>query len=150
MAAAVAVGLGLIVARGRVLLLLRERDPYGGLWSLPGGKAEPGEGLELCCARELQEELGWRVAVDGLALVVDETLVGGGDWLLAIFRCQPPPGPRPVPPGCRWAALDHLERLAMIPTDRRFIADALALPPGSPVPLRRAVVAPGPRVLSYA
>jgi 8-oxo-dGTP diphosphatase len=147
------VALGLLVrdAPGgrQVLLLRRRRDPYGGLWSLPGGKAEPGEGLEEACARELREELGWEVGVDGLALLVQETLEGAGDWLLAIFRCRPPDPADPAPEDCAWFALDALEGLDVIPTDRRFIADALALPPDAPVPVRRARVGRGPRILSY-
>lgn len=48
---------------GRVLLVLRGREPSRGLWSVPGGKVEPGETLEEACAREVLEETGLTVRV---------------------------------------------------------------------------------------
>lgn len=47
---------------GQVLLIQRARAPWEGAWSLPGGRLEPGETAEDCAARELQEEMGLRVA----------------------------------------------------------------------------------------
>ena len=49
-----------VIARGgRVLLCRRpEGKRCAGLWEFPGGKAEPGETLEVCLARECHEELG--------------------------------------------------------------------------------------------
>ena len=39
-----------------VCIIFRER--YGGDWSLPKGKVEPGESVEECAIREVKEELG--------------------------------------------------------------------------------------------
>lgn len=45
--------------RGKdVLLIQRNRPPSEGLWTLPGGRLEPGEDAEHCALRELREELG--------------------------------------------------------------------------------------------
>lgn len=123
------VALGLCVDQDRVLLLLRPKDPYGGLWSLPGGKREQGEGLATTCRRELWEELGCRGEVAGLRLLVDETLYaedGGrlGRWILAVFAFRLPKGAR-LPQGVAFFPLAGLGAVDMIPTDRRFIADAL-------------------------
>lgn len=48
---------GVVVRAGRVLLLKNERDE----WELPGGKLEVGEDPESCVAREISEEIGWKV-----------------------------------------------------------------------------------------
>jgi 8-oxo-dGTP diphosphatase len=48
---------------GRVLLVLRGRDPQRGRWSVPGGKVEPGETLEQAATREALEETGLQVRI---------------------------------------------------------------------------------------
>ena len=45
-------------ARGRLLLIRRLNEPGSGLWSLPGGRVEPGEADEAAVIRELREETG--------------------------------------------------------------------------------------------
>ena len=58
----------LIDADGRVLICQRpEGKSLAGLWEFPGGKLEPGETPEACLIRELDEELGIRVAQACLA-----------------------------------------------------------------------------------
>ncbi len=58
----------LIDADGRVLICQRpEGKQLAGLWEFPGGKVEPGETPEACLIRELDEELGIRVAGPCLA-----------------------------------------------------------------------------------
>jgi 8-oxo-dGTP diphosphatase len=49
-------------AAGRLLLIRRGHEPGAGLWSLPGGRIEPGETDEQAVAREILEETGLRVA----------------------------------------------------------------------------------------
>lgn len=50
---------GVLVRDGRVLLCRRRADRpwYPGVWDLPGGHVERGEGLHEALARELAEEL---------------------------------------------------------------------------------------------
>jgi ADP-ribose pyrophosphatase YjhB (NUDIX family) len=52
---------------GRVLLVRRANEPGRGLWSLPGGRVEPGETEKAAVAREVLEETGLVVSVEALA-----------------------------------------------------------------------------------
>ncbi len=50
---------GVLIHRGRVLLLLNER----GEWDLPGGRPDPGEDFRAALKREVREETGLQVEV---------------------------------------------------------------------------------------
>ena len=50
-------------AEGRLLVVQRANDPSRGCWSLPGGRAEPGEALQEAARREVAEETGLDVAI---------------------------------------------------------------------------------------
>jgi 8-oxo-dGTP diphosphatase len=57
--------------RGRVLLVQRGRPPGAGLWTVPGGRIEPGETAAEACAREVAEETGLLAQVGPLAELVE-------------------------------------------------------------------------------
>lgn len=66
---------GAVVTRdGKVLLVLRNREPGRGLWSLPGGVVHPGETLKAAVVRELYEECGVEVVVAEAAEVVERMI----------------------------------------------------------------------------
>jgi 8-oxo-dGTP diphosphatase len=67
----VAVGAFVRDDAGRVLVVRRATPPGAGLWSVPGGKQEPGETLAQAVAREVREETGLVVEVGALACVVE-------------------------------------------------------------------------------
>ena len=48
--------------QGRLLLIKRGHEPGAGLWSLPGGRIEPGETDAEALVREMLEETGLKVA----------------------------------------------------------------------------------------
>ncbi|MDR3475302.1 MAG: NUDIX domain-containing protein [Devosia sp.] len=50
-----------LLDRGKVLLIQRAFEPYAGLWTLPGGRREPGETIENTAIREIREELGLEI-----------------------------------------------------------------------------------------
>jgi ADP-ribose pyrophosphatase YjhB (NUDIX family) len=66
------VGQGVLVEDGRVLLSANrwysDRPP---VWTLPGGRAEDGEGVAEAVVREFLEETGLMVEVTGLAFVAE-------------------------------------------------------------------------------
>ena len=48
---------------GRLLVVRRGREPGRGLWSVPGGRVEPGESVGVAVEREVLEETGLHVTV---------------------------------------------------------------------------------------
>jgi 8-oxo-dGTP diphosphatase len=56
---------------GRILVVRRARPPSEGLWSIPGGRVEPGETLVEAVRREVREETGLDVDVQGILGHVD-------------------------------------------------------------------------------
>jgi len=71
---------------GRLLVVRRANEPSRGLWSLPGGRVEPGELPAAAAAREVAEETGLRVAIGTLLGVVQREYVDaeGGPVILEI------------------------------------------------------------------
>src|SRR5205085_9995636 len=60
----VAVG-AIAVDEDRLLLVRRGHGPAAGLWSVPGGRVEPGETLAEAVVRELAEETGLEGVAEG-------------------------------------------------------------------------------------
>lgn len=56
----------LVVREGKVLLARRGVEPYKGCWDVPGGFLESGEHPEQGAIRELREETGLNIRLNGL------------------------------------------------------------------------------------
>src|SRR5947209_2773139 len=67
---------------GRILLIRRRNEPGSGLWSVPGGRVEPGETDAQAVTREMAEETG--LVVEPGALV---GRVRRGPYDIADYRC---------------------------------------------------------------
>jgi 8-oxo-dGTP diphosphatase len=58
-----------VVDTGRVLLGSRAKDPNRGKWILPGGKIEPFETIGVAAQREIREETGLEIELEGTVTV---------------------------------------------------------------------------------
>lgn len=128
-------GVSVAVFRGgEVLLVRRARPPYAGLWSLPGGKIEPGETPEAAMRRELAEETGisaefygvtgtWRVAPPDMP---------GTTFVLTLFAGRHLAGESRAggdAAEARWVGCDALAALPLTPEARSAISAARAMLP---------------------
>ena len=73
-------------AAGRLLMIQRGHEPHAGLWSVPGGRVEPGETPEAAVEREVREETGLEVHVGA---VVGRIRIPAGDVVYEVtdFAC---------------------------------------------------------------
>ncbi|UCE11138.1 MAG: NUDIX domain-containing protein [Candidatus Thorarchaeota archaeon] len=87
-------GVGAIVVGSKgILLVRRDKEPARGLWSIPGGAVEVGEGQEEAVYREVYEETGVRVEVLGLVdtfdvILQDEAGETEFHYLLNHYLCE--------------------------------------------------------------
>lgn len=128
-----------VVRRGDAILVTRRLDRPGrpGQWEFPGGKVEPGEDEEAALARELDEELGCRVAV-GPLLRRHRHRYPELEVELAFYACALPAAATPTPLGVaeiEWARVGTLSRHDFLEADRdvvRMIDDGVLVVPAVP------------------
>ena len=73
----------------RLLLVRRRRMPEADHWGLPGGKVDFGETVRAAVVREIAEELGVEIALDGLMCLVDQIDVPAGThWVAPVYRAH--------------------------------------------------------------
>ena len=103
-----------IVDESSILLVRRRRSPEANHWGLPGGKVEPGEGVEDAVIREINEELGLTIRLGRWICTVDHLDDGTGQrWLARVYAATIMSGvPRICEPhalaAVDWFALDRL------------------------------------------
>jgi 8-oxo-dGTP diphosphatase len=105
--------------QSRVFITQRHSDDaMGGKWEFPGGKIEPGETLEACLQRELQEELGILVEVHELFTVSRHTYPALSIELFA-YRVSVLFGQMTLHAhqDCQWVALTDLHSFDFLAAD---------------------------------
>lgn len=101
---------------GRMLLILRGHEPAKGLWSVPGGRIEPGETDEQALVREVREETGLRVACGRLLGSVDRPGLDGAVVEIRDYLAEVLPGSSPATAGddaadVRWVTSAEAEAM---------------------------------------
>src|SRR6185312_6011200 len=115
-----------LIENGRVLLIQRAFEPLASLWTLPGGRREPGETIEATAIRELREELA--LTVDGLEPVMQLGVVG--KFRLQVFYARRFAGviaPSPEVANHRWSTPAELAALPTTPQLAEVVARAFAI-----------------------
>jgi 8-oxo-dGTP diphosphatase len=82
---------------GRLLMILRGHDPGCGLWSIPGGRIEPGETAEEAVIREVMEETGLDVRCGSLLGSAELAGTAGAIVDIRDFRAYLVPGSAAIP-----------------------------------------------------
>ncbi|WP_329002489.1 NUDIX domain-containing protein [Kribbella sp. NBC_00709] len=70
----------------RLLVVRRANEPGRGLWSIPGGRVEPGEDDPTAVAREVAEETGLTVAVGDLVGEVERPGLRGQLYVIRDYQ----------------------------------------------------------------
>jgi 8-oxo-dGTP diphosphatase len=112
---------------GRVLLTRRTVHPFHGLWVMPGGKIDHGEPILQALHREVREEVGITVRVEGLIDAYEHIGVGenGDHFVILYYRAAPLDGPL-CPDGVEcdealWAEPAMLPQLTLAPGARHIL-----------------------------
>ncbi|HLO04100.1 MAG TPA: NUDIX hydrolase [Symbiobacteriaceae bacterium] len=128
----ITMALGLIEEEERVAVVLNHW-PIGEVWSLPGGRLEPGESLTDCVVREAEEECGLLVAPVELAFVIDaHNQVHDQQFLVHVFSCRRVAGELRAPRAdefvseARWVHRDEVARYITWPIYRDPVLAYLA------------------------
>ena len=112
-------------AAGRLLLVKRGHEPGKGLWSIPGGRVEPGETDEQAVIREVREETGLAVRPGRLVGAVRRAAPGGAVLDIRDYAATVTGGTLAAGDDAddiRWAGRDELAGLPLT----GGLADALA------------------------
>lgn len=118
------IGVAVIWNDQREVLIDRRRPEgiMGGLWEFPGGKIEPGETIEECIKREIQEELGIEIEVGNHLITIDYTYTHLRVTLTA-HHCRHLTGiPQPIEcDEIRWVTLDEIDKFTFPKANEKII-----------------------------
>lgn len=81
----------IIDEEGRVLLTRRSIPPFKDQWVMPGGKIDLGEPILEALKREVHEEVGLEIEIEGLIDVFEHLTPGEENchFVILYYRCRP-------------------------------------------------------------
>ena len=101
-------------------MIRRNQPPAFGLWSIPGGKLEPGESLTETCRREISEETGLDTRPLALVAVV-ERRIEDFHYVVIDFLAQLISSDNEMPiartdvSDVRWVSIERLKEYELVP-----------------------------------
>jgi len=82
-----------VVTKSGVVLVKRKNPPFRGRWALPGGFVRYGESVEKAILREVEEETGLKVKIEGIVGVYSDPGRDPRGHVVSIcFRARPTGG----------------------------------------------------------
>lgn len=119
---AIRVSAAVIIDGNRVLAAERGYGEYRGYWEFPGGKRESGETGEDAIVREIREELGAVIAVDGFIGTIEHSY---HDFQLVMdcYTAHIQKGAIEAKEhmALRWLSLDELDSVSWLPADIKIL-----------------------------
>lgn len=112
----------------RVLLTRRCIEPFCGQWVMPGGKVDHGEPLLQALHREVREEVGIEIHIDGLLDVYEHVALGDNNDHYVILYYRAHPVTQQLQPNAmevteaHWVAAGQLTGYDMTPGTRHILA----------------------------
>ncbi len=125
---------GVVVQDNKVLVIKRGTPPGKGEWNLPGGLVELGETLEEALKREIQEETGLKVSIEGFLLASDRIIRDASNrvryhYVLLDYLCHVTGGTLSASSDAaeaRWVALDEIHEMDLPEPVREVLKKAEA------------------------
>lgn len=125
----------IVLDRGELLLVKRDREPARGEWSLPGGRVDWGESLREAVVREVREETAIDIEVEALAGIAERIVpddAGEVLWHFVILDFWAKPRSHELRAGddvseARWVRVEELAEMRLVAGLFEFLQDRGAL-----------------------
>jgi ADP-ribose pyrophosphatase YjhB (NUDIX family) len=120
-----------VVVSDHKILLVRHRKGNRQYWVLPGGRLEYGETFQECGVRELKEETGLDVAIEGFIFLSEAIAPDRSRHIVNIYLKarvvggMMKLGNEPVLAGVDFLPLDELNRITLFPPIGQAILDSI-------------------------
>ncbi|NPA22064.1 MAG: NUDIX hydrolase [Candidatus Micrarchaeota archaeon] len=119
-----------IVKEGKVVLIKRAKEPFKGMWALPGGRLEENETIEECAIREAKEETSLDIELQALIGVYSHPERDPRKVVAVAFLASPIGGTLRASTDAleaRWVEIEKALKMELAADHNRILEDALGL-----------------------